>query len=54
MKKYTEKELIEIGKEKEREYQRNWRKENKDKVKEYNQRYWKKKALEHIQEEKEA
>ncbi len=28
------------------EYFRNWRKKNKDKIKEYNNRYWEKKAKE--------
>ena len=29
-----------------REYMRKWRRENKDKVKQYNERYWAKKARE--------
>ena len=33
----------EIAKQKRREYIRNWRRKNADKVKEYNQRYWAKK-----------
>ena len=34
-----------------REYQRKWRKKNKDKVAEYNRNYWMKKAKE-LEEEK--
>lgn len=54
MKKYTDEELKELAREKNREYKRKWRTENKDKIREYNQRYWEKKALEAIKEEKEA
>ncbi len=34
-----------------REYFRQWRSNNKDKVKEYNKRYWEKKALERQKEQ---
>ncbi len=34
-------------------YAREWRKKNPDKVKEYNQRYWRKKALEMLKEQQE-
>jgi hypothetical protein len=50
----NKKSLEEIAKEERRRYQREWRRKNKDKVKEHNQRYWKKKALERLEEEKEA
>lgn len=35
------------------EYMRNWRRANKDKVKQYNKTYWEKKVNEMDQEEKE-
>ena len=35
--------VAEKAKQKRREYIRNWRRKNADKVKEYNQRYWAKK-----------
>lgn len=35
------------------EYLRNWRANNKDKVKEYNKRYWQKRAEKHLQEQAE-
>lgn len=54
MEKYTDEELKEMAREKNREYKRKWREANKDKIREYNQRYWEKKALEAIEEEKEA
>lgn len=34
-----------------REYFKQWRSNNKDKVKEYNKRYWEKKALEKQKEQ---
>lgn len=37
-----------------RDYFRNWRKNNKDKVKEINKRYWEKKAQQLLSEEKNA
>lgn len=36
-----------------REYYREWRRNNPDKVKEYNKRYWRKKALEMLKEQQE-
>lgn len=45
----TEKELEEAIRKKKNEYQRKWREKNKDKVKEYNQRYWKRQALKDIE-----
>jgi len=45
MKKLTDEQIHELAKELQREYQREWRKRNPDKVKEYNKRYWRKKAL---------
>lgn len=47
----TNKEIEELIKEEKREYARNWRKENKEKVRANNQRYWKKKALEKLKEQ---
>ena len=51
-KKLTDTEIQELAREKQREYQREWRRNNPDKVKEYNQRYWRKKALEMLKESK--
>lgn len=51
-KKLTDEQLEELAREKQREYQREWRKKNPNKVKEYNQRYWRKKALEMLKEDK--
>lgn len=53
-KKLTDKEIQELAREKQREYLREWRKRNPDKVREYNKRYWKKKALEMLKEQQEA
>jgi len=50
MKKLTDEQLEELAREKQREYQREWRKKNPNKVKEYNQSYWRKKALEMLKE----
>ena len=64
-----DKELEEMAREKQREYMRNWRKENKDKVNAYmrkyrkenpekiaeiNKRYWKNKVLEEMEGVKEG
>lgn len=38
-------DLNELAAEAKREYQRNWRANNKDKVKAMNQRYWLRKAI---------
>ena len=53
MKKLTDEQLEELAREKQREYQREWRMKNPDKVKEYNKRYWRKKALEMLKEQQE-
>jgi len=50
--KLTDEQLEELAREKQREYLREWRKRNPDKVKEYNKRYWRKKALEMLKENK--
>lgn len=42
----TEEELKELARKKKNEYQRKWRAKNKDKVKQYNKNYWKRKVLE--------
>lgn len=51
-KKLTDEQIHELAKELQREYMRLWRKKNRDKLKEYNERYWKKKALEMVKESK--
>ena len=51
-KKLTDKEIQELARELQREYMRLWRKRNPEKIKEYNQRYWRKKALEMLRENK--
>ncbi len=50
--KLTIEQLEELAREKQREYLREWRRNNPDKVKEYNKRYWRKKALEMLKENK--
>jgi len=54
MKRFTDEQLEELARELQREYLREWRRNNPDKVKEYNERYWKKKALEMLKEQQEA
>ena len=53
-KKLTDKEIQELAKELQREYLREWRKKNPDKVKEYNQRYWRRRALRELKEQQDA
>lgn len=48
----TDKEMQELARKERNRYHREWRAKNKDRVKEINNRYWAKKALEH--DEKEA
>lgn len=50
MNNLTDKEIQELAREKQREYQREWRKKNPDKVKEYNKRYWMRRALREVKE----
>ena len=50
MKKLTDEQVQELAKELQREYLRSWRMRNPEKIKEYNQRYWRKKALEMVRE----
>ncbi len=49
-KKLTDEQIKELARELQRDYLRLWRKKNPDKIKEYNQRYWRKKALEMVKE----
>ena len=51
-KKLTDEQIHELAKKIRREYQREWRKKNPDKVKEYNQRYWRRRALRELKEDK--
>jgi len=53
MKKLTDEQVQELAKELQREYLRSWRMRNPEKIKEYNQRYWRKKALEMLKEHQE-
>ena len=50
MKKLTDEQIQELATELQREYLRLWRKRNPEKIKEYNERYWRKKALEMLKE----
>lgn len=50
----SEKELREAAVNARREYQREWRRKNKDKVAANNRRYWEKKALARKAAEQEA
>ncbi|ANU54644.1 phosphatase [Acutalibacter muris] len=44
------KTIQELAREAQREYQRQWRRKNPDKVREMNRRYWEKKAWEKAKE----
>lgn len=46
----TDKELQELARQKKNEYQRNWRKKNPEAQKKYQDRYWRKRALEDLRE----
>lgn len=50
----TQKNLDEFVKEAQREYQRQWRQRNPDKVRAKNRRYWERKALELAAQRKEG
>lgn len=52
--KLVNEQLEELAREIQREYLREWRKRNPDKVREYNKRYWRKKALEMLKEQQDA
>ena len=52
MKKLTDEQLEELAREKQREYMRLWRKKHPDKVKLYNQRYWRRRAIRELKEDK--
>ena len=43
----TDKELKKLVQEARAQYAREWRKKNPEKIKEYNRRYWERKAAEH-------
>lgn len=51
MNKLNEKQLKELAIKARREYHREWRRNNPDKVREYREKYWQKKALEILAEE---
>lgn len=48
------KAIEELIRQEKNEYFKKWRKNNPDKIKEINRRYWEKKALERLKAEKEA
>ena len=50
----TEKEMQELARKERNRYHREWRARNKGKVKEINDRYWAKKALENTDKEAQA
>jgi len=52
MKKLTDKQLEELAREKQREYLREWRRNNPDKVREYNKSYWRRRAIRELKENK--
>ncbi len=52
MNNLTDKEIQELAREKQREYQREWRRNNPDKVREYNQSYWRRRAIRELKENK--
>ena len=51
-KKLTDEQLEELAREKQREYQREWRRNNPDKVRKYNQSYWRRRAIRELKENK--
>ncbi len=51
MKELSQEELEKLAVEARREYLREWRKKNKEKVAEYQKRYWARKALREMEEE---
>lgn len=50
-KEISEKEIEELARIKRNEYQKRWREENKDKVREYQRNYWERQALKEIKAE---
>ena len=52
MKRFTDEQLEELARELQREYLREWRRNNPDKVKEYNERYWRRRAIRELKENK--
>lgn len=51
-KKLTDEQIKELAREKQREYQREWRRNNPDKVRKYNQSYWRRRAIRELKESK--
>ena len=51
-KKLTDEQIKELARELQREYLRLWRKKNRDKIKEYNERYWRRRAIRELKENK--
>lgn len=51
-KKLTDEQIKELAREKQREYQREWRRNNPDKVRKYNQSYWRRRAIRELKENK--
>mgnify|MGYP000864639481 FL=1 len=51
-KKLTDEQIKELARELQREYLRLWRKKNPDKIKEYNERYWRRRAIRELKENK--
>ena len=52
MKKLTDEQIQELAKELQREYLREWRRNNPDKVRKYNQSYWRRRAIRELKENK--
>ena len=48
------KKLEELARQEEREYKKAWRAKNKDRVRQYNADYWKRRVEKRLQEQKEA
>ena len=51
-KKLTDEQIKELARELQREYQREWRRNNPDKVRKYNQSYWRRRAIRELKESK--
>ena len=50
MKKLTDEQVQELARELQRDYLRLWRKRNPEKIKEYNERYWRRRAIRELKE----
>jgi len=52
MNNLTDKEIQKLARQKQREYLREWRRNNPDKVRKYNKSYWRRRAIRELKENK--